>query len=196
MNTTNIQSVDAAWNQASNTQKEATELYKELSESGIFKIRWQQFLWYWSHSQSADFTMIMNHTISACRGGVCPCSTLCPCSVTPGWHRYVLTYEWVPRLASSSNSFIVQVTGKCSAWYLYMACSWILASHLNLHSIAELPWLIITTEGLKHHNKANFLFMKGCDILQGFLYARPMEYDAFVQYMLQHTEESCLAITG
>lgn len=39
----------------SNAPKEARDLYRELSESGIFNISWQQFMWYWFQSQSDDF---------------------------------------------------------------------------------------------------------------------------------------------
>lgn len=44
---------------------EAQEVYRELSESGIFKISWQQFLKYWFISQSDKFYKTAGKTVSA-----------------------------------------------------------------------------------------------------------------------------------
>jgi hypothetical protein len=49
------QTEDQTWQDHDpNAPKEARDLYRELSESGIFNISWQQFMWYWFQSRSDD----------------------------------------------------------------------------------------------------------------------------------------------
>ena len=48
--------------------------------------------------------------------------------------------------------------------------------------------LRVVAEGVETRAQANFLVKEGCDALQGFLFARPMEPQAFLSFALaSHT---------
>jgi diguanylate cyclase (GGDEF)-like protein/PAS domain S-box-containing protein len=63
-------------------------------------------------------------------------------------------------MTSEANASIVRATIR-------------LAKELHLKTIGE---------GVETRAQANFLIMQGCDVLQGFLFARPMEPDAFLSF--------------
>lgn len=57
-------------------------------------------------------------------------------------------------------------------------------------AMAKAMSLTIIAEGVETVEQQDFLISEGCDILQGFLYARPMPYNEFVDYMTSYVAEN------
>jgi len=50
-------------------------------------------------------------------------------------------------------------------------------------AMAKAMSMKVIAEGVETREQNQFLINEGCDMLQGYLYARPMPYDAFVEYI-------------
>lgn len=57
-------------------------------------------------------------------------------------------------------------------------------------AMARAMSLEVIAEGVETPGQRKFLIDEGCDILQGYLYARPMPYDAFAEYLVKHSDTS------
>ena len=62
-------------------------------------------------------------------------------------------------------------------------------------AMAKAMMLKVVAEGVETPAQREFLIEEGCDMLQGFLYARPMPYDKFVMYLRQYTGKSSSLIS-
>ena len=54
-------------------------------------------------------------------------------------------------------------------------------------AMAKAMSMKIIAEGVETKTQKDFLIHEGCDLLQGYLFARPMPFDDFVQYLLMNT---------